>query len=170
MNLFILDFQPEQAARYYNDSHVRKIILEAVEMMGYAYDQGNFKPLPWLSVNSRYVNHPMSIWVRTSLQNFDWTLQHTYGLLDEFAHRQKDNHQHAYRKHVDWIALNLPLKNLINIGQTDWPRCFGQFRERVGVTDNPVHDYRRYYMIAKQEMAKWTRRPTPEWFRYDSQS
>ena len=163
MNLFILDAQPEVAARFNNDFHVRKIILEAVEMMGLAYDDGRFEPLPSV-VYSRHVNHPMSKWVRRSRQNFDWTLIHTNALLDEFTFRRPVPKEHAYRSKVNWICNNIPLKNLPDIGMTDPPRCFGIYHEQIETSGDIVYDYRRYYMMAKRHIAKWTRREIPEWW------
>lgn len=131
-------------------------------MMGYAYDHGKFKPLPWLHNKGRHYNHPMSLWVRLSRQNFDWTLQHAFALCHEYTYRY--DKIHAYLPHIGWIAEHLPLDNLLDLGLTDWPRCFGQWRDIVGVTNNVVFDYRRYYIVAKR-FATWKKRPTPEWFR-----
>jgi hypothetical protein len=165
MNLFILNRLPGLAARDNCDSHVRKIILEAVEMMGYAYDEGEFKPIPWLHIKGRHYSRPMSIWVRENRRNFDWTLQHVYALCDEYVYRSDHKNQHAYLKHIDWIAAHLPIDKLPDEPQTDWPRCFGAYEEQVGVTEDAIYDYRRYYMLAKRHIAKWTKRPIPEWYR-----
>jgi hypothetical protein len=161
MNLFILDRMPVQAARYNCDAHVRKIILEAIEMMAYTYTK--FDPWPWVPKSGRHLNHPMSKWVRATRQNFDWTLQHAYALCDEFTYRFEKIHK--CQSYLDWISANLPLDNLRNYQQTDWPRCFGDYKELVGRSDNAVYDYRRYYMLAKRELAFWTKREMPEWYR-----
>lgn len=163
MNLFILDRMPVIAAQYNNDSHVRKIILEATEMMGYAFDHGKFKPWPWLHYSGNHFNHPMALWVRENRANFDWTLQHAYGLCDEFFYRF--NKQHKCRDYVDWISANLPLKSLDSSStMTDWPRCFGLWKDEIYLSDDAVYDYRRYYMKAKRHLAKWTKREIPEWY------
>jgi hypothetical protein len=163
MNLFILDRLPERAARFNNDAHVRKIILEACEMMGYAFDSGKFQPWPWLHKKGLHLNHPMSLWVRRSLQNYDWTLRHAYALSEEFSFRFGKVHKcHEY---LDWISSHIPIKNLQDSRQTDWPRCFGDFKSTVGVSEDAVYDYRRYYMIAKRHLADWTKRGIPEWYR-----
>jgi len=162
MNLFILDLMPVTAAQYNCDKHVVKIILEAVEMMGFAYDRGSFKPLPRLKLSNPHYNHPMSQWVRESRQNFDWAFQHTEALCDEFLYRF--GHEHSYRPHVNWIGMNLPIANLDDIGRTDWPRCFGAWKDKIEETDDIVYDYRRYYMLAKR-FATWKKRGTPEWYR-----
>jgi hypothetical protein len=165
MNLFILNRLPVLAARENCDSHVRKIILEAVEMMGYSFDEGEFKPWPWLHDRGRHYTRPMSLWVRENRKNFDWTLQHAYALCDEFVYRSSHKRQHACRAYLDWISANLPIHNLPDEPQTDWPRCFGKYREIVGVTDDAVYDYRRYYMLAKRHISKWTNRPIPDWYK-----
>lgn len=161
MNLFILDLMPQTAAQYYCDRHVVKIILEAVEMMGYAYDPGKFI-LPWVKHSSPHYSHSMSKWVRGSIQNFDWAFQHTVALCQEFAYRY--DHEHSYLAHVNWIGSNLPVENLSTYGRLDWPRCFGEWRETIGDSGDIVYDYRRYYMVAKR-FATWKKRPIPEWFR-----
>ena len=166
MNLFILDFQPVQAAQFNCDSHIRSGMIETVAMMGFAYDDGDFEPWKWLSHKDRHYNHPMARWIRNSRQNFDWTIQHAYGLAYEFEYRFEKVHK--CKTYLDWISLRLPMNNLPDTRQTDPPRCFGVFKELVGVTDNAVYDYRRYYQLAKRHLAKWSKREVPDWFRYDS--
>lgn len=163
MNLFVLDRMPEQAAVYNCDAHVRKIILEATEMMGYAYKKGEFAPWPHISSKSRHYNHPMSKWVRESRQNFNWTLEHGYALCREFEHRF--GKKHKCLDYMDWIAMNIPLDNLPNTEQTDWPRCFGLFKEQIDISNSAILDYRNYYIMAKRHLAKWTKREIPEWYR-----
>lgn len=162
MNLFILDRMPEQAAIYNCDAHVRKIILEATEMMGYAYNKGEFAPWPWVSSKGRHFNHPMSKWVRESRQNFDWTLQHGYALCNEFEYRF--GKKHKCKDYMDWIAMNIPIDNLENTERTDWPRCFGAYKEDMDLTQDAVFDYRNYYKIAKRHLIKYTKREIPEWY------
>ena len=132
--------------------------------MGIAFPEGKFNPWPWVH-KSRHVNHPMSCWVRDSLQNFDWTLQHAYALCDEFFYRFSKTHQHKCRGYLDWISANIPLSELPDRGLTDWPRCFGPFKSEIPLSDSAVYDYRRYYCISKRHLAKWTKREIPEWWR-----
>ena len=161
MNLFILDYVPTTAAQYYCDRHCVKIILEAVEMMGYAYDPGEFI-LPWVHKKGKHRNHPMSRWVRMSKHNFDWAYQHAVALCQEFHFRY--DHEHTYQKHIAWIGSNIPQYNLSDLGPTDWPRCFGEWKEIIGDSGDIVNDYRRYYMVAKR-FATWKKRTIPFWYR-----
>jgi hypothetical protein len=153
---------PVVAAQYNCDRHVVKIILEAVEMMGFAYPEKEFLPLKWINHKNRHYAHPMSRWVRASKQNFDWTYQHTVALCQEFEFRYE--HAHSYYPHVEWIGRNLPIQSLPDFGRTDWPRCFGEWKDKIELSDNAVHDYRRYYVLAKR-FATWKKRGIPEWYK-----
>ena len=162
MNLFFLDKMPEIAAQYNCDAHIRKIILESIEMMGCTYNKNEFIPWPWVS-KSKFVNHPISKWVRNSRQNFDWTLQHSFALCYEFEYRFKKIHK--CQEHVHWIANNIPIYNLSNNGLTEHPRCFGHYKDFMDITSDVVQDYRNYYCLAKRHLAKWSNRSIPYWYR-----
>lgn len=157
MNIFFLDKMPKLAAEFTADAHVRKSILECVEMLGYAYPKKIKKPWKWKGDRS---HHQMSRWVRYSRQNFDWTLQYAYALCEEFEHRFGKTH--ACVEHLDWISHNLPMDSLPDIGKTDPPRCFED--HDIDLSEDAVYDYRRYYKIAKDHLAKWTKREVPFWY------
>jgi hypothetical protein len=161
MNLFVLDRMPDKAAQYNCDSHVRKIILEATEMMGCAYDDGDFAPWPWVS-KSKFVNHPMSYWVRENRHNFSWTLEHAYALCSEFEYRF--GKPHKCFQYLDWISHNIPINNLSDDKQSDWPRCFGYWKEDIEITNDAIQDYRKYYRLAKRHLMIYTKRNLPEWY------
>ena len=79
MNIFFLDLEPKKCAEYHVDSHVVKIILEACQMMATAYPKGG---APY---KHTHANHPMAVWVRSSLDNFIWTLDYCYALCSEYT-------------------------------------------------------------------------------------
>lgn len=68
MNIFVLDSDPEIAAKYHTDKHVIKMILESAQMMStvvrYVGLDAGYK--------STHLNHPCTIWARTSLSNWLW--------------------------------------------------------------------------------------------------
>jgi hypothetical protein len=85
MNIFILSLIQREIAQYMMDKHVSKILLEAIQMLCAAkriIDSDNVdanSPLYKIS----HKNHPVTIWCRTSRENFIWTLD----LVDEL-HRE----------------------------------------------------------------------------------
>lgn len=151
MNIFFLDYDVKQNAIDHVDDHVIKIILESCQMMATAYPKG---VAPY---KHTHVNHPMSVWVRSSSDNFLWTLEYCYALCEEYTHRYGKIHKS--QAVANWYYANLP--NFLPDGFTDPPRCFGEFN--IPKTDCVVTDYRNYYAIAKAHLFKWKNREMPKW-------
>lgn len=164
MNLFILDNDAAFAAQAAVDSHVRKIILEATELMTYAYRETDSLPLPQLQnyrLKGKHKNHPMAKAVRSNITNFTWCRDYCLGLLAEFTFRT--GRVHAYVPVVNWIVENPPCLPAASV--ISWPRCFGDYKTAIPVTDDVVADYRQYYIIAKRHLAIWTMRGAPAWWK-----
>jgi hypothetical protein len=156
MNLFVLDRNPVRAASYYCDKHVVKIITEAAQMLCCAYPNGQ---APY---KHTHYNHPMNRWVRHSSWNYSWTLAHAQALCTEYTKRYNKTHKGEFAIH--WCASNLPQVVFKNYYLTDWPRCFGDYKDQIPVTNDAVEDYRNYYRIAKSYFAKWKMGNKPHWY------
>lgn len=73
MNIIVFDNDPWQSALWLDDVRKNKFILEAAQMMSTAIRYND--PFTTMSVyKASYVNHPCSIWVRQSRENFGWCL------------------------------------------------------------------------------------------------
>jgi hypothetical protein len=75
MNLFILSLSFAECAEAMFDKHVSKILLEAVQMLCTAIQIVDAEN----KINSKikiykiaHKNHPVTIWMRTSLANYMW--------------------------------------------------------------------------------------------------
>ena len=159
MNLFILDRIPKVTAQYHFCSHIRSGIIESISVMGFAFSEGEFEPWKFINRKNKHYNHPICRWVRQNRENFNWTLDYCGALLDEYTYRT--NKIHKSRETFNWILNNLPLKNLPEGRQTDWPRCFVGCD--VEITDDAVRDYRDYYRRFKMHLFQYTKRPKPDW-------
>jgi hypothetical protein len=151
VNIFFLDLEPKKCAEYHVDRHVVKIILEACQMMATAYPKGG---APY---KHTHANHPMAIWVRSSLDNFIWTLDYCYALCSEYTYRY--GKRHKSQDVADWFADNLP--NIDDAGFIDPPRCFGEIK--ASKSDCIVKDYQDYYRVGKTHLFKWSKREKPSW-------
>lgn len=173
MNLFRLDNDPAQAARLNQDLHVRKIIVEASQLLANCYSVPQLQYAPKTqSGNVRsysHIHHPISKWAKESYPNFIWTLAHAKELCREFNFRfGKD---HFCHKFIDWCLGELP-DNPPAMPQTEQPQCFKAYPECI-VPGDPVAGYRNYYRVAKKTFdmrgkiahATWTNREIPEWFK-----
>jgi hypothetical protein len=158
MNFFWLDASPETSAIYTVDSHVVKLPLEACQCMATAYpkDKSPYK--------HSHVNHPLCIWSRESMDNWQFLWGFSKVLFAEYTYRY--NRRHKSEDVLDWMKLNLP--PIESKGMTKIPRCFGEYRATIVETDNVYNDYRQYMLQAKTHLFKWSKREVPNWICIDN--
>ena len=175
MNLFILSLLQKQIAEWMFDSHIVKIILEAVQVLSTAKrlvdpDDPICSPNQPLQEEPllykiAHKNHPVTIWVRQSQQNYIWTLILVYEMHKEwryrFGHTKEEYHKSflvagQLLKHMP-SADKFPQQGLTPFAQA--------MPEEYKVPGDPVKAYQQYYMSPqKSHLLKWTKRERPEFF------
>ena len=166
MNLFILSLLQKQIAEWMFDSHIVKIILEAVQVLSTAkrlVDPDD--PTNATLYKMAHKNHPVTIWVRQSQQNYIWTLILVYEMHKEwryrFGHTKEEYHKSflvagQLLKHMP-SADKFPRQGLTPFAQA--------MPEEYKVPGDPVKAYQQYYMSPqKSHLLKWTKRERPEFF------
>lgn len=148
MNIFVLDSDPVQAARYLADKHVPKMLLESCQLLSTAHHHYNTPQAESLYKKAHY-NHPATIWCRESSSNYLWLLKHTFGINEEFEARRGKKHK---------SASLLPLLSIIpwgipDKGLTPFAQCMP---EKYKVEGDAVAAYRKYYLNEKRKFATWT--------------
>ena len=169
MNIFYLHKNPKKCAKYHCDKHVVKMIIESAQLLYTCFhlchpntEIINQAPLT-KSGNHGYKlcfrNHPCSIWLRKSKDNYIWLCEMSKYLCKEYTYRYKKIH--SVEKHIDWLRsqsdfLKIPSKGLrkMKLAMPDKYKC-----------ESSVISYRNYYIGDKKPFAKWTRRPQPKWFK-----
>lgn len=162
MNIFYLDENPQLCAQYHTDKHVVKMILESAQLLCTAvnYHAGE-QVTPY---KSTHVNHPCSIWVRSSLANWMYLFGLMVRLEGEWRFRFKHTKEHK-------SVLDLRIADITILAYRNFPAIIKaepftspalampeQYR-----TNNPVESYRAYYNNDKRHLHKWTNRETPFW-------
>ena len=99
MNIFVLSENPIKAARLQHDKHILKMVLETAQMLCSAFENAPYK--------KTYINHPCTVWARTSRNNFDWLVLHGLALATEYTYRY--NKTHASEKVISWCYKNADL-------------------------------------------------------------
>lgn len=155
MNLFPLDTDLTKCAEYTVDRHCIKLITEANQLLSNSL-QPNLAPY-----KISHFNHPMSIWVRESKANFDWTIEYCQSLLNEYTFRY--NKIHKGQSVLDQIRHFQFTIVFPQTQSTKMPRCFGAFKGIIPETDDVVTDYRLYYKLAKSHLFRWKNRDVPRW-------
>lgn len=166
MNIFILSLDPAKIAEYMMDKHISKILLEAVQMLCTAKHVLDPQDA---ETNSRiykiaHKNHPVSIWIRTSLANFMWTLDLVEDLHLEWQYR----YDHPGEYHKSYLMAQF-LKTCIPSAykfEKEGLTPFALAMPDIYKSDDPVESYRNYYMSQeKQRIASWDKcRQPPEWY------
>ena len=147
MNIFYLHPDPTIAARAMTNKHVVKMILESAQLLSTAHhvlDEQNALPDLYKVTHK---NHPSGIWVRESIENYNWLYQHFIALCQEYTNR--------YGKiHLTQTKLQELLKNPpINIPRVPATPIKVAITNTIWhVPNNPVQSYRNYYIGEKLKL------------------
>ena len=153
MNLFFLDPDVDTCAKYHVDRHCVKIILEAAQCLCTAYPKGI---APY---RHTHYNHPMAQWIRANRGNFQYALDYAWALCREYSYRY--GKKHKTETVLKWIESNKP--PIPDGSKTEPPRCFGNYKDFIPISDNVYEDYRKYYKLAKSHLFSWKNRGAPNW-------
>jgi hypothetical protein len=169
MNIFVLDHCPKKAAEYNCDKHVSKIVLEIAQMTANCFSLDDLKTAPPNSLGQprkhSYFNHPVSKWMRETLGNLFWSLDHAIALESERLYRGYN--PHFSMRFIRWVADNFDKSIVPDAPQTEFAVAIAdQMQCRKHVDFNfldSVGKYRLYYQYDKP-FVTWTRRTQPDWF------
>ena len=90
MNIFYLHNNPYKAATYFYDKHKVKMILESAQMLCTAHHvYGNGDNVPY---KKAHLNHPSTIWARSSKSNYYWLYEHMLGIGKVYTKRYGKYH------------------------------------------------------------------------------
>jgi len=153
MNIFFLDYDPKKCAQYHNDKHVIKMILETAQLLcGVHWVTGNEAPY-----KLSHKNHPCSIWVRSSLENYLWLCELGLELCIEYEYRYGKKHKSL--QVITWCIYNRP--NIPDIEFTEPPMAMPDYCK---IDNQTISSYRNYYMVEKRHFSVWKNREIPTWF------
>jgi len=177
MNIFYVSESPIDAAQALVDKHVVKMILESAQLLSTAHrfldgeeiegqSKTGRKARRWKLFDARedvlyqatHINHPSAVWCRQSIENYNWLVDHFYELSFEYTHRYGKIHK-CFQGDLAYM-LQSPPKNLTEYHWTPMPSCMAP--EYI-ISEDPLTNYRNYYIMGKSNLHKWTNRQPPEW-------
>ena len=163
MNIFFLDKTPEKSAQYLCDKHIPKMLLESAQMLSTAvrkYEEDTDTiSLAEPIYKSAYPNHPMTKWVGFNRDCFDWALENSIHIHEEYRFRfNKNLKSYKVIKNIIDFELNAHIPDGFF---KEPPQCMpDEYRDKDYVTA-----YRKYYNTDKKYFAKWEKgRQQPEWW------
>jgi hypothetical protein len=161
------------------DKHVVKMIVETAQLLSTAHrvmdglevqlemekDGKRRKKRVWIIDDYRndifysatHVNHPSAVWVRESVENYNWLVDHLFALGSEYSFRYG-------RKHATIEKLGYEIQSPPH-GLRDWdwtqPPC--AMDSKYIISDDYITNYRNYYKVGKSSFHKWKNREAPSW-------
>lgn len=152
MNVFFLDSDPETAARFHNDAHCSKMILESAQMLSTVCRKNGIEA----GYNPCFRNHPCTLWAGESQSNWNWLRRLGLALNEEFKYRYDNDDDHKSAT----VIRELPTPPLPEQGLTRPALAMPDSCKR----ESPIEAYRTYYRQEKDHLAEWTKREPPEWY------
>ncbi len=174
MNIFFIHHNIKKCAKYHSDKHVVKMILEMVQLLTCA-QYFNYGGKPYKKAYKQtHINHPLSIWMRESYQNYLYTIELAEELCKEFRYRRNNIHACEYHlkrlkklksfenRKIDWgDKIRLSMKKGCKYNITLIPMCMPIIFAKY---DCAIKCYRRYYR-SKKEINKWEwKNNKPAWY------
>lgn len=184
MNIFYLDANPNTCAKYHNDKHCVKMILETAQLLSTAHRVLDGIPKKIQSKTGRtkteyvlpydgsielysatHINHPSAVWARASKANYLWLHSLLVELCREYTYRYGKVHKCEYSDLV--FKLGKPPKNISDVKFTEPTPAMP---EHCVFKDDSITSYRTYYILEKQHLATWKKRDVPNWFKTTTKS
>ena len=171
MNIFVLDKNPEIAARMHCDKHVPKMCVEAAQMMASALRRhgATDEQMPLTKSGTPYKggyhHHPCTVWAGDSEANFQLLARYGYWLFTEYTKRFGKTHAcEGPIRFMGHLSIMIPTGELtpFAIAIADHMEC-----RKLPDFDNmsAVEKYRAYYNHDKRYFAKWEKgTPAPDWW------
>jgi hypothetical protein len=85
MNIFATSNCPIESAQFLDDKRCIKMCLETAQLLSTALRVNGYKGDDIYKI--AHLNHPSSVWCRTTRGNYKWLLEHFRALCDEYNRR-----------------------------------------------------------------------------------
>ena len=169
MNLFILSICFQECAEFLFDKHVSKILLEAVQMLCtniQIIDPDNEIKDKIKLYKICHKNHPVTIWIRSSLENYIWTLDLVEAMHNEWKFRYDHPSDKLHKSYIvsKYLREYAPSADKFpNVGLTPFALAMPNDCKSC----DPIESYRKYYQTPeKQRIASWKKREKPKWYKF----
>ena len=174
MNIFATNLDPIIAARELCDQHVRaKMPVESCIMLQHCFDNNALLNAPKTKTGKvrksggGYFNHPCSVWIRESKENFMWLVDNSLEMCNERMFRWPNSQEHFCRQFLVWAKDNVSLVKCFNKkGLTPFAIAINsESLCRNTVNFDSLNETLKYQLYIKHDklFATWTKRHKPSW-------
>jgi hypothetical protein len=177
MQIFYFDKDPEKAAKALDDDYIIKqpnVLAQFLStthrvLDGKAVSLNHYHlPQKWILPDSRdyeifdatQVDHPLSIWCRESLSNYYWVVENFYASMREYKIQYGEYHDCFGQ--LSYILQSPPL----NLRESAMTPIISYMPEEFIISDDPIVNYRNYYVNGKVSSHLYEKRKPPEWMTF----
>ena len=156
MNIFVLDNNIKECAKYHINCHSTKMCVEYSQLLCSAHWVTNSQYL--IPYKLSHKNHPCALWVRECIENYNWLCELGLSLCEEYTYRY--GKRHKSQDVIEWCLSHKP-----NIPTNGGITKFALAMPDKYKVNDAVESYRLYYINEKHNLAMWKNRETPHWFK-----
>ena len=182
MNIFYLSNDAKTCAQYHCDKHVVKMIIEYAQLLSTAHrildgtqyfdktaNGRNIKrwkiddAREFVLYKASHINHPSGVWVRQSLDHYQWLWNLASELCQEYRYRyggdtDKQHKTSLVIQNLSFAPNNIPRNGLFSEPPQAMP-------EDAKIPGDSIAAYRNYYKLYKTRFATWKNREVPDWYK-----
>lgn len=175
MNIFVTHADPIEAARELCDQHVRaKMQVESCIMLQHCFTNAVLQHAPKTKTGKvrrsgkGYFNHPCSVWVRESRENFMWLAEHALEMCNERMYRWPSSQEHFCKQFLLWAKQNAHQANCFTSS------VLTPFATAINPESNcrTIPNFDKHEVVVKYQLyvkhdkpfATWTKRKKPDWY------
>ena len=147
MNIFVTNISPTVSAIEHCDIHLRKMIVEVLQMLSTAHVMLDGVQVVY---KKTHYNHPCNVWIRESVENYAWAVEHFKALCQEYYHRTRK--VHASYQYTTIISK--PPKNISRA-------CGTPFAQAMPVNHKNIHATVAYQSYLNEKFKEWKSRSKP---------
>ncbi len=154
MNIFALDIDPRQAAKWHCDNHVVEMTLQTAQMLSTI---NRMSGMHGSIYRETHKNHPCTRWARATTGNYKWLWRLGYYLCEENEHRFRKAHP---SRHIIEMLEDSPV--IVPKGRlSKFALCMPDRYKK----NNPIEAYRLFYRAEKAsgKLGTW-KQNKPEWW------
>lgn len=150
MNIFYVSSNPAVCARYLDDGRLVKMVVETAQLLSTAlHEWGQSLPSDRMP-GPTHRKHPCAIWVRESVENYDWTCQLLESLCIEYRYRYGKGHKYEGLGRTYYMGVERNAVPTYGTGQHTPPPNCTIYKEWQG----DITEVYRMYMEYKWENAR----------------
>jgi len=167
MNIFVLDEDPAQAARYLDDVRLPKMCVESAQMMASALRRHGVtdEQMPLTKKGTPYKggykHHPCTVWAGDSRCNFVWLALHAIEQCKEYTRRF--GKEHACYGPINHMTRMYKTANFKEEYMTPFAQAMP---DEYKADDDVVKAYRSYYKSKEYSKGgvRYIRADVPTWW------